>query len=197
MITASAILRVGRLYLCPTKSIAMSKRKSHGVLGLERGIVRLHDYNPLWIELYREEEERIKTAIGHLIIELQHIGSTAIPGIKAKPILDMMAGVPRLDQALLCQAPLEALGYDYAVRAGIANDCVFGKGLARTHLLHVVEYGSAEWTNHLRFRDRLRNDSELAREYERLKEELSLKFSENRAEYTSAKSKFICKVIAA
>src|SRR5205085_10824988 len=97
----------------------MSKENNHSVLGLERGVVRLHDYTPLWVELYREEEERIKAAIGHLIIDLEHIGSTAIPGIKAKPILDMMAGVARLDEALLCQAQLEALGYDYAARAGV------------------------------------------------------------------------------
>jgi GrpB-like predicted nucleotidyltransferase (UPF0157 family) len=175
----------------------MSEENNHSVLGLERNVVRLHDYTPLWVELYREEEERIRAAIGHLIIDLQHIGSTAIPGIKAKPILDMMAGVARLDEALLCRAPLEALGYDYAAHAGVSNDYVFGKGAARTHLLHVVEYGSAEWTNHLRFRDRLRNDRELAQEYERLKGELSRKFSENRAEYTSAKSEFIRKVVAA
>ena len=81
-----------------------------------------------------------------------------------------------------------------AAHAGLANAYVFGKGVARKHLLHVVEYDGAEWTNHLRFRDRLRNDRELAKEYERLKEELSRKFSENRAEYTRAKSSFICKV---
>lgn len=175
----------------------MSEGHNHSVLGLERNVVRLDDYTPLWIELYREEAERIRAAIGHLIIDLQHIGSTAIPGIKAKPILDLMAGVARLHEALLCRTPLEALGYDYAAHAGVAHDYVFGKGVVRTHLLHVVEYESAEWTNHLRFRDRLRNDRELAQEYERLKEELSRKFSENRAEYTSAKSKFICQVIAA
>jgi GrpB-like predicted nucleotidyltransferase (UPF0157 family) len=174
----------------------MSKGNSQSVLGLERNIVRLHDYTPLWVELYREEEARIRAAVGDLIIDLQHVGSTAIPGIKAKPILDMMAGVARLEEALLCRAPLEAIGYDYAAHAGITNDYVFGKGVARTHLLHVVEYESAEWTAHLRFRDRLRNEPELAQEYERLKEELSRKFSDNRAEYTDAKSEFIRKVVA-
>jgi hypothetical protein len=58
----------------------------------------------------------------------------------------MMAGVARLEKALSCQAPLEAMGYDHIAHAGIANDYVFGKGVARTHLLHLVEYGSAEWT---------------------------------------------------
>ena len=134
---------------------------------------------------------------GHIIIDLQHIGSTAIPGIKAKPILDMMAGVAQLEKAPLCKALLEAIGYDYIAHAGIANDFVFGKGVARTHYLHVVEYGGAKWTNHLYFRDRLRNDPELAQAYERLKEELSRKGNDNRAKYHDAKSKFISEVAEA
>ena len=91
----------------------MSEKNSNEVLGLQRGIVCLRDYTPLWEELYQEEEKRIRAVIGHLIIDIQHIGSTAIPGIKAKPILDMMVGVARLGDALSCQAPLEAIGYDY------------------------------------------------------------------------------------
>ncbi|MFN2515973.1 MAG: GrpB family protein [Pyrinomonadaceae bacterium] len=174
----------------------MSKENSLSVLGLENNVVRLNDYTPLWGELYREEEERIMAAVGHLIVDLQHIGSTAIPGIKAKPILDVMAGVAQLEKALLCKALLETIGYDYIAQAGIASDYVFGKGVARTHYLHVVEYGGAKWTNHLCFRDRLRNDPGLAQAYEKLKEELSRKFSDSHAKYHDAKSKFISEVVA-
>ncbi|MCA1629368.1 MAG: GrpB family protein [Acidobacteria bacterium] len=74
----------------------MSKENSQGVLGLENNVVRLSEYSSLWADLYREEERRITAAAGRLIIDLQHIGSTAIPGIKAKPILDMLAGVELL-----------------------------------------------------------------------------------------------------
>lgn len=119
----------------------------------------------------------------------------AIPGIKAKPILDMMAGVAQLEEALLCKTPLEEIGYDYIAQAGIANDYVVGKGLARTHYLLVVEYGSAKWRNYLCFRDRWRNDPELAQAYVKLKEELSRKFSDSRAKYHDAKSKFISEVV--
>ncbi len=168
----------------------MSKENNHSVLGLENKIVRLSDHSSLWADLYREEEKRITAAIGHLIIDLQHIGSTAIPGIKAKPILDMLAGVAQLEKALLCKAPLEATGYDYIALAGIANDYVFGKGVPRTHYLHVVKYGGAKWAN-------LRRDPELAQAYEKLKEELSRKFSDSHAKYHDAKSKFINKVVAA
>ncbi len=175
----------------------MSKEKQPQLLGLDNNAVRLNDYTPLWADLYREEEERIMAAVSHLIIDLQHIGSTAIPGIKAKPILDMMAGVAQLEKALLCKAPLEAIGYDYIAQAGIANDYVFGKGVARTHYLHVVEYGGAKWTNHLCFLARLRNDPDLAQAYEKLKEELSRKFNDSRAKYHDAKSQFISEVVAA
>ncbi len=175
----------------------MSEKDSPAVLGLQRGTVRLLDYTPLWEELYQEEEKRIRAVIGHFIIDIQHIGSTAIPGIKAKPILDMMVGVARLGDAVLCQGPMETLGYDYIANAGLPNDHVFGKGLERTHLIHVVEHGSAEWTNPLRFRDRLRKDAELAQEYERLKEELRDRFGNSPAKYTNEKLRFIRDVLAA
>jgi len=175
----------------------MTKESTQSVLGLENNVVRLSDHSSLWAELYREEEKRITAAAGHLLIEIQHIGSTAIPGIKAKPILDMLAGVAQLENALLCKAPLESIGYDYIARAGIANDYVFGKGVPRTHYLHVVKYRGAKWTNHLCFRDRLRSDPELAQAYERLKEELSRKFSDSWGKYHDAKSKFISEVVAA
>ncbi len=175
----------------------MSETNSHSVLGLENNVIRLSDYTQSWAELYREEAERIRAAIGPLVVDLQHIGSTAIPGIKAKPILDMMAGVAQLEIALLWRVPLDTIGYDYIAQAGIADDYVFGKGVPRTHYLHVVEYSGAKWTDHLCFRDRLRRDPELAQAYERLKEELSRKFSDSWAKYHDAKSKFISEVVAA
>jgi GrpB-like predicted nucleotidyltransferase (UPF0157 family) len=68
---------------------AMSQDSSQSVLGLEDNIVRLSDHNSLWTDLYQQERERISAAIGDLVIGIEHIGSTAIPGIKAKPILDI------------------------------------------------------------------------------------------------------------
>lgn len=173
----------------------MVKGKSQGVLGLENNVVRLSEYSSLWPDLYREEKARVNAAVGGLFIDLQHIGSTAIPGIKAKPFLDMLAGVAQLENALLCKASLESINYDYIAGADIASDYVFGKGIPRTHYLHVVEYGGAKWINHLCFRDRLRNDPDLAQAYEKLKEELSRKFSNSHAKYHDAKSKFINEVI--
>jgi len=78
----------------------MGKESEQSVLGVENNFVRLSDHNLVWSDLYREEEKRIRSAIGHLIIDLQHIGSTSIPGIKAKPILDMLAGVAQFRKAV-------------------------------------------------------------------------------------------------
>lgn len=168
----------------------------HNILGLEHKKVQLVDPTPLWQSFYLDEEQRIRHVIGHLILDIQHVGSTAIPGIKAKPIIDMMAGLPRLDMGLECVEPLEAIGYDYAPHAGIPGDHVFGKGVARTHLLHVVEYGGSVWIDELAFRDALRRDRVLAMDYEDLKIRLAREFPGDRARYTEAKGEFIRGVVS-
>ena len=159
-------------------------------------MISLTEHDSRWAAFYLEEEKRIRSAVGDLIVDIQHIGSTAIPGIKAKPIIDILVGVERLELGVRCKDPLNAIGYDYIERAGIANDLVFGKGKPRTHYLHVVEYGSGKWRDHLCFRDRLRSEPELAQKYERLKEELSRKFADSHAKYHDAKVDFIEEVVA-
>ncbi len=165
-------------------------------LGLEQGQVRLVAYTPQWAQLYALEESRIRAALAGLAQDVQHVGSTAIPGLKAKPILDIAVGIPRLDTALACQRPLALLGYEYAHWAGIEDDYVFGKGVARTHLVHVVEYGGPKWRAYLTFRDALRAHPDLVQQYEALKLRLSKQFGENRGAYTAAKAGFIHQVLA-
>lgn len=174
----------------------MSLTETNSVLGLEQGQVRLHPPTPLWAELFQHEAVRIRSALGPHLLGLEHIGSTAIAGIKAKPILDMMAGILRLEDALSHKEALEALGYVHASQIAIERDVVFTcGGAAWTHILHMVEYGSKQWFCNLRFRDRLRSEPNLATEYEQLKIHLSQEFSNNRAEYTKAKAAFIQGVV--
>ena len=171
--------------------------EQHKVLGLEQGLVRLHAPTPAWVELYIKESALVRTALAKWLVGLEHIGSTSIPNIKAKPILDMMVGINRLADGLACKEALEALGYSHASQIDIENDIVYTKGgAAWTHLLHVVEFGSRQWLCNLRFRDRLRNEPELAQEYEHLKEHLSQQFSNNRSAYTKAKADFIQSVVS-
>lgn len=165
--------------------------KHFGVLGLAQTQVRLHTPTPLWASLYREEERRLRAALGPALLAVEHYGSTSVGGIQAKPIIDILAGIARLEDGLTLIAPLTPLGYEYAGDKVVPGHHIFGKGEERTHLLHVVEYGSAIWDEALRFRDALRADCRLAREYEALKITLSEKYAERRADYTAAKASFI------
>jgi GrpB-like predicted nucleotidyltransferase (UPF0157 family) len=166
-----------------------------GVLGLAQTQVRLHEPTPLWAVLYRAEEERLRAALGPALVAVEHYGSTSVPGIRAKPIIDILAGIARLEDGPALIEPLAALGYEYAGDKVVPGHHIFGKGKERTHLLHVVEHGSPIWTEALCFRDALRTDPKLAREYEALKIALSEKYAERRADYTAAKATFIQSVL--
>jgi len=166
------------------------------VLGLPPGTVRLHDYTPLWAELFMIEAARIRAALGELALDVQHVGSTAVPGLKAKPILDIAVAVRTRDLFSLYATHLAKLDYEHAAHIEIENDFVFEKGIERTHHLHLVELESREWSDYLRFRNALRENEQLAREYERIKIELGYRFHGNRRCYTSAKTLFIRHVLS-
>ena len=160
-------------------------------LGLASGTVRLIDSQPGFAALYAAERARLADAIGPLVVEIEHFGSTAIPGIKAKPILDILVGLRRFEDGPALVEPLAALGYDYVGPDMVPDDHLFGLGEPRRHLLHAVEHGGYHWTRNLRFRDALRADAALAARYEALKVELAARFANARAEYTAAKRAFI------
>jgi GrpB-like predicted nucleotidyltransferase (UPF0157 family) len=164
-------------------------------LGLAQGIVALADPDPDWPKAYQREAAAIRAALGELALDIQHFGSTAIPGIKAKPIIDILVGVPRFEDGLRCIGPMAGIGYEYAGADIVANDHLFGKGVVRTHLAHVVEHGGANWRRNLLFRDRLRADPSLVRAYEALKMRLALRHANSRAAYTAAKQDFITEAI--
>ena len=166
-------------------------------LGLERTANRLAAPNPLWGRAFEEEAARIRAAAGPDVLAIEHYGSTSVPGLCAKPIIDLLIGVPHLDEALRLVEAMQGLGYDYAAHAGVPGHHVFGKGAARTHLAHFVEHQRESWIECLRFRDRLRADTELALAYERLKVELAARHPQDRAAYTAGKSAFVASVLAA
>ncbi|HMF56295.1 MAG TPA: GrpB family protein [Pyrinomonadaceae bacterium] len=165
------------------------------MLGVERGRVEVVAYDPAWPRLFSEEERQLRCALGALVVDIQHVGSTSVPGLAAKPILDIAIALRRISDAEQCVAPLEALGYEYKGECGLPNRHYFTKGSPRTHHLHVVEATSAYWANHLCFRDRLRSDEELARRYAQLKSELAQKYVTDREAYTEAKAPFIQTVL--
>lgn len=98
----------------------------------------LKPYNPDWAEAFELEKTRIQAALGEIPVEIHHIGSTAVPGLDAKPIIDLMLVVPALEDAVRCIQPLQALGYTFIDHPENVDRQFFRKGSPRTHHLHIV-----------------------------------------------------------
>ena len=165
------------------------------MLGLPKGIVKLEAHSERWQQLFAEEAARIRAAIGEITALIEHVGSTSIVGIAAKPIIDIAVGVEKLADGEKCVAPLENLGYEYRGEHGIVGRFYFVKGEPRTHHLHLAEAGSDFWRSHLLFRDYLRAHSAVAKEYEKLKLELARKHLSDRDAYLHGKTDFIENVL--
>lgn len=165
------------------------------MLGLKKGTVNLSSHNEQWHQLFSEEKARIKETIRKHIIEIEHIGSTSICGISAKPILDMAVSIKKYSDGVNCVKPLENLGYEYRSENGISGRFYFVKGEPRTHHLHMVEVNSDFWKSHLLFRDYLRKNPAIAKEYDNLKRSLAKKNAENRDAYFEGKANFIENVL--
>ncbi len=152
--------------------------------------VEIADYDPAWATAFEVERKRLAPVLGR--VEVHHFGSTAVPGLAAKPVIDMIALVPDLD-ALVGSLVAEA-GYQFprAFNATLRHRrfLCFPSAAHRTHHLHLVD-DREELERRLRFRDRLRADPVLAREYVALKRSLAARFPEDREAYTDAKSQFI------
>lgn len=154
------------------------------------------DYDPEWPRRFRRECEVIFRTCGRgAFLRIEHVGSTAVPGLAAKPIVDMMPGVLSLANVPALVAPLASIGYEYVpeYEAELPERRYFRKDVdgERAFQLHVVEVGSAFWKRHLLFRDYLRAHDETAAEYERLKRRLADEYGADREGYTEAKTEFI------
>lgn len=167
----------------------------HRCIGLHQGRVSLLPYHPAWQDLFEQERDILRASLGDLVLEVQHVGSTSIPGMVAKPILDIAIAVRDFDEAKACVAPIEQLGYLYRGELGIPRRHYFVKGEPRTHHIHMLEITSQEWKNHLLFRDILTRDPQKARAYANLKIELAQRFPNDRGAYTDAKAPLIQQIL--
>lgn len=165
------------------------------MLGLEIGFVKLLPHNERWHELFAEEKARLETAIGEFVLEIEHVGSTSVCGIAAKPLLDIAISISNKPNGEKCVAPLDNLGYEYRGENGIAGRFYFVKGAPRTHHLHMLLTDSDEWRNHLAFRDYLRQNPDAAQEYDKLKKELAEKYGNDRDAYLDGKAAFVEKIL--
>lgn len=167
-------------------------------IGLKRGTVRLVKYNPKWIDLFRKEKDILLSQFSSKIMAIEHIGSTAIPGLPAKPIIDINVAVESLDNIDMFVSRLPALGYEYIPERRFSDRQFFPKGSPenRTHHLNIVEITSETgWENPLLFRDFLRKHDDIRKKYADLKVELATNYYNNREEYTKRKGDFVMKII--
>lgn len=164
------------------------------MIGLKRGTVKLAPHNKKWVELFEKEKKILQKKLGDSVVDIQHIGSTAIPGIPAKPIIDISLGIHVMKDAKELIKPLKELGYELRPEFGGPNiQRLFVKGpeSKRTHYLHVMKFKGSIWNKDLLFRDYLRKYREQAKQYADLKRKLAKNFVDDRGRYTTAKAKFI------
>ena len=164
------------------------------MLGLKHRTNRLVPYHRGWPAAFESERQRLAEALGRLALGIEHYGSTSVPGLAAKPILDILVGVSPLENWQLCHASLIALGYDYAANAGVAGHHIFGRGrdlTERTHLVHVVLFGGESWVQNLAFRDALRADPDLREAYLKVKQAAVEAAPDSRGRYNELKQDFI------
>jgi GrpB-like predicted nucleotidyltransferase (UPF0157 family) len=160
-------------------------------LGLASAHVSLMRAHDAWAAAYERERVKIAAALGDQMIRIEHVGSTSIPDVPAKPILDILVGVHDFHDARVCVGPMMAIGYSYRGENGIPERHYFVKGEPRTHHVHMVEAQSENWRITLRFRDLLRIHPDLAGEYSREKERLARMHFDNREAYQREKDRVI------
>jgi GrpB-like predicted nucleotidyltransferase (UPF0157 family) len=165
------------------------------MLGLEKGIVRLVPYTAEWKRYFELEKAALQAVLAGFILDIQHVGSTSIPGMTAKPIVDIAIAVADFEEARVCIPLVESLGYEYKGEFGIPRRHYFVKGDPRLFHVHMSEIGSIEWRNTLLFRDYLCSHPDKANEYAQLKQQLALQFPQDREAYLDGKTAFVTRVI--
>ncbi|MDR1003227.1 MAG: GrpB family protein [Oscillospiraceae bacterium] len=169
------------------------------ILGLKRGTVELYDHNPEWEIVAAQTISQLKSIFGEAAIDIQHIGSTSIRSVKAKPIIDIAVGVMSFNRVLPLIAALEDKGFYKSKLHAVENDILIcdddENADTRTHHIHIVIYGSTQWKNYISFRDYLNANSTAAYAYEKTKAELARKYPADRNAYTEGKDEIVSQIL--
>lgn len=157
-------------------------------------------YDSSWPLLFARERDRILGVAGEWVDRIEHVGSTAVSGLAAKPVVDLLVGLRAISDAGACVSPLEGVGYSYWAEGAEPCHHLFVRFVdeemtARTHNLHLTEIRSPYWRDRLLFRDYLRENAETAQTYARLKRELAHRYRDDREAYTAAKSCFVSEIL--
>jgi GrpB-like predicted nucleotidyltransferase (UPF0157 family) len=158
--------------------------------------VEIVPYDSAWPDLFEQERHVLRHALSEWLVgPIEHIGSTAIPGLSAKPVIDIMAGVKTLEQSRPAIDAAATLGYCYApYKVDLEHWFCKPSPAFRTHHLHLVPIGTAQWIRSIAFRDYLRVHAGVCAEYETLKRRLAREHRLDREAYTEAKRPFIDRV---
>lgn len=165
-------------------------------MGLKVGTVKLEEYNLSWKDMFKEEKENLQKVFGDLAVSIEHIGSTSIEGISAKPIIDIAIGVNNLKdfeeiRHYFSQAP-------YSIKDDYENDEILLRKREEdvtTHLIHIMEVDGKRYKDTIIFRDYIKSHIEVFKEYENQKKKLAQKYADNRKMYTASKNDFIQNVL--
>jgi GrpB-like predicted nucleotidyltransferase (UPF0157 family) len=159
----------------------------------------ISDYDPIWVALFEIEKSRLETSLASYAPAIEHIGSTSVPGLAAKPVIDIMVGIANEEDLDALIIPVETLDFEYVkqyedvmpYRRYFRRDT----GGIRSHHIHAVVSTHEFWTTHLAFRNHLRSNSADTSAYEALKRRLAVEYRFDPKGYTDAKAEFIQKII--
>ena len=182
----------------PPRGRAMTSRKSTS-LGLESGTVRVVPYDPTWPDLYADEVARLEQVLAAhgLSLVFEHTGSTAVNGLAAKPVLDILAGHRSEEERRVAIAALQAGGYLFRGEQGISGRDFFRRGQPRQYHIHLTMIGSRFWQDQRTFRDYLRAHPDAAAAYGKLKNDLMARYPRDREAYIEGKTAFVEAILAA
>lgn len=168
------------------------------MLGLKRNTVRVVEYEADWAVRFEQEAAEFRKHIGDIAHDIQHVGSTSVPDLPAKPILDIAVAVPSVEMIPALVRKLTSLGYIDRGDQGNEGGYLLVKESepdVRFIHMHIVSKDDTQWHHYIRFRDILRQNQDIREQYADLKKRLAKQFPNNRGDYTSGKAHFIQTVL--
>ncbi|MFJ7746871.1 GrpB family protein [Peribacillus sp. NPDC097295] len=159
--------------------------------------VTIEEYNPNWSKEFNEEKIKLQEILDDRVLSIEHVGSTSVEGLGAKPIVDIAIGIADLEVVNGFIEPLKKLGYESVYHKEFPERRFFRKGKWRagTHHLHFYKFEGEHWNNQILFRNFLRNNHDVLKEYHEFKVDLANKYRFDRVSYTEAKAPFIQKIL--
>jgi GrpB-like predicted nucleotidyltransferase (UPF0157 family) len=168
------------------------------MLGQHKRNIAVVPYQSGWKELFEQEADLLRNALGEKALRIEHIGSTSIPGMDSKPIIDIMVAVVSLAEATKLIPVVEALGYEHKPHDTIPERVYFAKEQTpeyRTHHLNLAQQESGFWKNQIAFRDYLRAHNQVAAEYADLKKHLAEVYAQTHQLDPDGKTEFVYRVL--